>query len=274
MSPGSARRRLAPTDNWRRPRLATSQTRAVRGIAFLFDLDGVLADTHQIVIDGWRRFSAARGRQFSDDEIVERMFGRRTIDILVELFGIPAAEAATLATQTMDDKRAEVEGRRAVIAPVAGAPEFVRATIAAGIPSAVVSSASGANVQLALEHIGLDGAFAAVVSHSHVKHGKPAPDPYLAGAAALGFAPSQCVVFEDTPAGIAAAKAAGSTCVGVASLGRPDMVAAADLVISDFRGLAPEDVLSRLAPRVPPAALRGARSRDMSTAGDEGEHQS
>jgi len=242
-------------------------------VAFLFDLDGVLADTHRIVIDGWHKFAAQHGRTFSDEDIVERLFGRRTVDILVEIFGIDPADATDLAARGMDDKRAEVAAG-AVLAPVRGAPEFVRATIAAGIPCAVVSSASEGNIELALEHIGLDDVLDVVVGHDHVQRGKPAPDPYLSGAAALGFAAPDCVVFEDTVPGIAAAHAAGARCVGVASLGRPELVETADLVIPDFAGLRPGDVLSRLVASVPRAARPGARYPDMSTAAGGGERPS
>ncbi len=234
----------------------------------------MLVDTHQIVIDGWHAFAAERGRTLSDQEIVERMFGRRTVDILIEMFGMDPADAAELATHSMDDKRAQVEATGVLLAAVPGAPEFVRATIRAGIPCAVVSSASGGNIQLAFEHIGLAGVIDVVIAHDHVEHGKPAPDPYLAGAAALGFTAGECVVFEDTAPGIESAHAAGALCVGVASLGMPEMVASADLVIADFTGLEPDELISRLDAHAQRAAHRGARSRDMSTAVGGGERPS
>jgi beta-phosphoglucomutase len=233
----------------------------------------VLADTQRIVIEGWQKFAAQHGRTFSDEEIIQRFFGRRTVDILVEVFGIAPGQASVLAAQGMDDKRAEVAAG-APLGPVRGAPEFVRATIAAGISCALVSSASEGNIELALEHIGLVGAFPVVVGHDHVERGKPAPDPYLAGAAALGVDPRDCIVFEDTAPGIAAAHSAGALCVGVASLGRPELVQAADLVIADFVGLAPTDVISRLGGHARRAARPGARYRDMSTAAAEAERQS
>ena len=167
-----------------------------REVAFLFDLDGVLADTHRIVLDGWHEFAAKHGRTFTDEEVVELMFGRRTLDILIEVFGFEPAEAAELAAHGMDNKRQKIAAG-AILVAVPGAPEFVRATIAAGIACALVSSASAANVDLALEHLDLQ-VFDHIVAHDHVKRGKPAPDPYLAGAAALGFAPADCIVFEDT----------------------------------------------------------------------------
>jgi beta-phosphoglucomutase-like phosphatase (HAD superfamily) len=214
--------------------------------AFLFDLDGVLVDTHELVIAGWRRFAATRGRTMSDEEIVARTFGWRTIDILVDVFGIAPAEAASMVAAGFDDKRAEVAAGPP-LREVAGAAAFVRSAFAAGIPCAVASSASMANIELALDAIGLGGVFDVVVDQRQVRRGKPDPDPYLVAAAGLRVDPQQCVVFEDTGPGIAAGLAAGARVVGVATLGRPAMLERADLVIADFSDQTPEGVLRALA---------------------------
>ncbi len=226
----------------------------------------MLVDTHALVMTGWRSFAAQRGLSFTDREIVDRMFGRRTLDVLTDVFAFDPAAAADLVAAGIDDKRAEVAAG-AALRPIPGAAEFVRATLAARVPCAVVSSASGTNIRLALDAIGLADAFEVIVDHDRVGRGKPAPDPYVAGADALGLRAAQCVVFEDTQAGIASAHAAGAACVGVASLGRPDLLVGAALVIADFRGLEPRELLSRLDDRVRRAAERGARCRCTSRAG-------
>jgi HAD superfamily hydrolase (TIGR01509 family) len=239
--------------------------------AFLFDLDGVLVDTHRIVIDGWLAYAASRGRALTEAEIVDRFFGRRSIDILVDQFGIDTHTAETMMRTGFDDKTADVE-RAGGLQPVGGAVQFAWAALAQGIPCAVASSASAANIHLALDSIGLAGAFSVIIDHDRVERGKPAPDAYLAAAAGLGVAPAGCLVFEDTPVGIAAGKAAGARCIGVASLGRPDRLVDADLVIDDFRGLTPIALLSRLDAAARLEAVPAARCRDTSMAGDAGEH--
>ena len=240
------------------------------GPVFLFDLDGVLVDTHQIVIDGWIAFAALRGHSLTEEKVVDQFFGRRSIDILVEEFGIDAGTAETMMRAGFDDKTAEVE-RAGGLQPVGGAVQFAMAALARGIPCAVASSASAANVRLALESIGLAGAFTVIIDHDLVERGKPAPDAYLAAALALGVAADTCVVFEDTPVGIAAGRAAGARCVGIASLGDRDRLADADLVIDDFRGLTPAALLSRLDAAVRGEAVPAARCRDTSMAADGGE---
>lgn len=202
----------------------------------------MLVDTHELVVAGWRRFAASLGRTMSDDEIVERTFGWRTRDILVDVFDIAPDEADAMVAAGFDDKRAEVAAGPA-LREVPGAAAFVRSALTAGIPCALASSATMVNVELALDEIGLRGAFAVVVDGGRVARGKPHPDPYLAAAAGLGVDPRRCVVFEDTAPGIEAGRAAGARVVGVASLGRPAMLEGADLVITDFAGKRPEDIL-------------------------------
>ena len=189
----------------------------------------------------------------SDDEIVERTFGWRTRDILVDVFGIAPDRADAWVAAGFDDKRAEVAAGPP-LREVPGAASFVRAALGAGIPCALASSASRGNIELALDAIGLRGTFDVIVDQRGVQRGKPAPDPYLAAAAGLGVDPRRCVVFEDTPPGIDAGLAAGARVVGVGTLGRPEMVARADLVIADFRDRTPGHLLREL------EARRAARS--------------
>ena len=223
---------------------------------FLFDLDGVLVETRALVIAGWRRFAAEQGKQVTDRDIVERMFGRRTIDVLTDVFGISPREASRMVAGGMSDKRSEVAAG-APLEQIPGATSFVRSALASGIPCALASSASRVNIELALEAIGLANQFDVVIDAAQVGAGKPAPDVYLTAARGLGAAPDRCVVFEDTAVGIDAGIAAGARCVGVATIGRPDLLARADLVIADFRGVTPDDIVDRLGTasvRIPPAS--------------------
>lgn len=194
----------------------------------------------------------------TDTEIVERMFGRRTYDVLIEIFGVPPDEAVRL-LPVLGDRRDEVK-TGAPLREIAGAASFVRKALAAGIPCAVASSASSSNIGLALEAIGLGELLEVIVDASAVELGKPSPDPYLAAARGLGVDPRRCVVFEDTPVGIEAGLAAGARCVGVATLGRPDLLGRAHLVLEDFRGRTPQGILDDLATRGPipdPPAMPG-----------------
>lgn len=99
-----------------------------------------------------------------------------------------------------------------------GARALLTALGAAGIPFALCSNSPRRIVDAALVGSGLTGAFAATVAGDEVPRGKPAPDPYLAAAAALGVAPGVCVALEDSPTGAASARAAGMTVLGIPSV--------------------------------------------------------
>jgi HAD superfamily hydrolase (TIGR01509 family) len=101
------------------------------------------------------------------------------------------------------------------------------------VPKAVASNAERANIEFTLERLGLEPYFQAIVDGWEVRRPKPFPDMYLLAAERLGIAPHNCIVFEDSPVGAAAGKAAGMRTVGVETI--PTEFAGLDLVIRDFR---------------------------------------
>ena len=105
------------------------------------------------------------------------------------------------------------------------------------------SSAPRENVDLCLRALELESAFAATVSGADVARGKPAPDIFLKAAAAIGLPPEACLVFEDAPAGIAAAHAAGMRAVGLWTSHARAEIAAADRLAPDFTALNAADLL-------------------------------
>lgn len=129
-----------------------------------------------------------------------------------------------------------------------GAVGFVRACRAAGLAAAVASSAARVKVDANLEAAGFDADadFGAVVSGASFARNKPAPDVFLAAAAGLGLAPAECVVLEDAPAGVQAARAAGMRCLAVTTtLSEEEMAREApDAVFADISAISVDDVLA------------------------------
>lgn len=119
--------------------------------------------------------------------------------------------------------------------PMPGALDLIAALRAAGVPFALCSNSPRRIVDAALQGSGLTGAFAATIAGDEVEHGKPAPDPYLAAAAALGVDPAACTALEDSPTGATSARAAGMRVLGVPSV---PGVALADAVDAEFVSLA------------------------------------
>lgn len=117
--------------------------------------------------------------------------------------------------------------------------------IASTRPVGLASSAHPAVIDAALTALGLDGAFAVVVSSDEVEHGKPAPGVYLEAASRLGVPPAACLVVEDSLNGVKAAKAAGMTVVLVPNDSippAPGTAELADLVLPDLSRLDPSAV--------------------------------
>jgi HAD superfamily hydrolase (TIGR01509 family) len=118
--------------------------------------------------------------------------------------------------------------------PMPGAVELVAALRAAGIPVGLASNSSRQFVDKALRVAGLRDAFDVTVAGDEVPNPKPAPDGYLTAVAALGADPAACVALEDSATGVAAARAAGMTVIGIPSF--PGVVLdQADLVATSLR---------------------------------------
>ncbi len=202
----------------------------VHPAAILWDLDGVLVDSRDAHMAAWRALCAEFGLP-CDPAYFARTFGRRNDDIIRGFAPLLSAEAVAAAGRR---KEALFRGRaRGRIRALPGAAELVREATARGIPQALVSSTPRSNIDLALDEIGLTGAFAAFVAEEDVTRGKPDPEGFLLAAARLGVDHARCVVVEDTPAGVEAARRAGARTVGVAH-GQPPHELGANLVVDEL----------------------------------------
>ncbi|RLK58961.1 HAD family hydrolase [Actinokineospora cianjurensis] len=203
--------------------------------AALFDMDGTLADSEPRSRWAWRKLFRTYGLALDDVEL-KTFSGRRGQDVLAERTHLFPADT------TVDGLFDEAMGYWAVAdvpsaVAVPGAPELVRAVHAAGVPAAIVSSGRRADVHGLLAELGLGEFFAVVVAAEDVTEGKPHPEGFLTACTRLGVSAEDVVVFEDAPAGVAAAKAAGAVCVAVTTTRPHEQLAAADLVVADFVGM-------------------------------------
>lgn len=191
--------------------------------ALLFDMDGVLVDSSAIIERTWRGWAARHG---VDVEPLLRMaHGRRpqdTLQSVVPHLNLPEELAWLEAAELAD-----TDGLMAV----PGSARLLNSL--SGIPWAVVTSAGRELAPRRLLAAGLPLP-PVLVSSMDVSRGKPAPDGYLLAAARLGVVPSEAVVFEDAPAGVSAARAAGSTVIGVATTHAPEQLAGAAIVVADL----------------------------------------
>ncbi len=125
--------------------------------------------------------------------------------------------------------------------PAEGLLELLDLLQAAGVPMAVASNSPCDYVTAILHALKLDDYFACVFSSEDVAHGKPAPDVYLAALDCLGVEPERALVLEDSPAGLAAAKAAGVTCFAIPNADMPDAdFSAADQIFNSITAVKAE----------------------------------
>ena len=173
--------------------------------ALLFDLDGVLVDSGECVRRVSTSWAIARG--LDPDLVLRTGHGRRVQDTI----------RAVAPHLDLDEEVALLVGMEARatdgLYPVPGAAELL-SSIPAGA-WAIVTSGARAVATLRLRHVGLPIP-QTLITADDVEHGKPHPEGYLAAARALGFAATTCIVVEDAPPGIEAARAAGMRSIGIA----------------------------------------------------------
>lgn len=182
------------------------------GWALVFDLDGVIVDSTRIHTEAWREYLLHLGKDCEDIE--RRMHGRRNDEIVADFIGSDLGEQEIYAHGAAKEAlyremmRSQLEERL-----VPGAAAFIRR--GCGGLLGLGSNAEPANIDFVIDGVGLRGCFRVIIDGHQVKRPKPDPEVYLRVAEGLGVAPQNCVVFEDSPAGTAAARAAGARVVGV-----------------------------------------------------------
>jgi len=200
--------------------------------AGIFDNDGLTLDTEHT----WTRAEAALYARYGTEF---------TLDHKREMLGTSGATSARAMERHLDQPgrgpelnaelrelvHAELDGSG--VQPMPGVLDLLDALHEHGVPVGLATNSGREFATRALRSAGLLDRFAAVVSGHDVAHPKPAPDVYLEAAAQLGADPSACVALEDSETGVAAAKAAGMTVIGVPSF--PGIaLAAADLVVASL----------------------------------------
>jgi sugar-phosphatase len=205
--------------------------------AILFDLDGVLVDSAAYVEQQWRRWASARGLR--PEPFLRVCHGRRALETIRIAAPDLDAEAEVKAFEPAEDAPA------APIGPLAGAGRLL-GLLPIG-SWAVATSGLRPVATSRLRRAGLPVP-PVLVCAEDVARGKPSPDAYLLAARELGMLPSACLVIEDAPAGVQAARAAGMTVVGVTTTHPCDQLTAdacAESLAGVYLGRVDRDPLGR-----------------------------
>lgn len=197
----------------------TTATTVLTARALLLDMDGTLVNSDVVVERCWRGWADRHG--LDGDEVMKVVHGRQGYaSMAVLLPDRPMEQNHADNARMLVEETADMEG----VVAIPGAPEFLASL--AGVPHALVTSADVALSNGRMAAAGLELPDVRVTAES-VGASKPDPEGFLKGAAELGIAPEDCVVFEDSGAGIAAGRAAGMRVVGIgprAAFHRPDVV--------------------------------------------------
>jgi beta-phosphoglucomutase len=227
-----------------RPKNRKSHLRAV-----IFDMDGVIVDSHPAHRKAWRQFLRTLGREVSDPELNFILDGRKRADILRHFLG-ELSEAEILEYGRRKDEFFQHSSFE--VKPLPGVIEFLDQLGAGGIATAVATSASESRTRSTLDRLHLTECFNIIVTGSDVVRGKPDPAIYLRACQLLNVRPENALAIEDAASGIQAARAANLACVGVAGHDRSEMLRAsgAHHVVENFVGLSLAKLETILAGRV------------------------
>lgn len=221
--------------------------------ALIFDFDGVVVDSEPIHLAAFQKVLATVGVPLTREEYYRKYLGFDDHDC----FGAALAAAGRTFDETqlaglIRQKTLLVQEAFAEsIRPLPGATELIRSAAVAGLPVGVCSGALREEIELASRTVGVMDCFGVIVSARDVKRGKPDPEGYrltvarLSEAVGRALAPGRCVVVEDSPAGIEAAKSLGMKVLAVTNSYDAAALLAADRVVDSLAAVTVES-LARL----------------------------
>lgn len=203
--------------------------------AAIFDLDGVIVDTAKYHYLSWKKLADELGIEFTahDNEKLKGVSRMRSLEILLEMGEMDFDEDEKL--KLADRKNnwyVEYICKIDESQLLKGSKEFILDQRRKGIKTALGSASK--NAPLILKNLGIYELFDVIVDGNSVSKAKPDPEVFLKGAELLGQKPESCVVYEDSEAGVIAARSAGMKCVGI---GRREVLFMADMVIDSLGSL-------------------------------------
>jgi beta-phosphoglucomutase len=206
--------------------------------ALIFDMDGTIVDNMRFHDDAWESWYGQYGLPFERATFSQRTAGMAISDIIGPHF--PGADAAELDRLAEEKESVYRETYRPHVAALSGLVDLLDRARSHRVPVAVGTAAAPPNIALILDTLALRERFATIVSPSQGFRGKPHPDMFLAAAERMGVAPGDCIVFEDAPNGVEAARRAGMRAVAILTMLPAEAFAGFDNVIAsvtDFAAL-------------------------------------
>ena len=187
----------------------------------IFDMDGTMIDSMPCHTRSWGLFCRRHGLELDIEEVIRRTAGRTALECMDHVFGRPVA--ADEALRLVQEKEAIYRELFAPeFRPVGGYKAFLAAAVNGQRRWGIGTAGDQKNLAFALQHLQLDEAPHAVASGDEGLRGKPEPDIFLAVAQRMGVEPADCIVFEDAPLGIEAARRAGMRAIAICTGHTPE----------------------------------------------------
>jgi beta-phosphoglucomutase-like phosphatase (HAD superfamily) len=219
----------------------------MRTAALIFDMDGTMVDSMPWHARSWVEFTRRHGIAIEVEDLLARTTGRNGHECMRELFAREIGEQESL--RLIHEKESIYRELFApVFAEVAGFRAFARQAAGTGLKIGVGTAGDRHNIAFAFSHLALEPAPHAVVGGDEGLPGKPEPAIFLEAARRMGVAPADCIVFEDAPFGIEAARRAGMRAVAICTSHTPQQLAGPHVVaqVRDYHPLMNSDFLESL----------------------------
>jgi len=201
--------------------------------AVIFDLDGTLLDNNQIHFNAWKKYLKDNGMEISDEDFKKNISGRTNQDAVAHIYkkDMSEEEASKYYLEKEEIYRKMYEKD---IAPIAGLRDFLEDLNNHNITMAIATSGIQLNIDFMFEYVPIKKYFKKIINAADITKGKPDPEIFTKTAEKLHIPAENCIVFEDSMAGVKAGKAAGMKVVALTTSHTPEELNEADMVIKDY----------------------------------------
>lgn len=206
----------------------------------IFDMDGVLADTGPIHFESWVKMAAEIGLKFTRD-LFEETFGQQSPTITRKLVGADVDEDLVEKWASLKEKYYR-EMVKEKLEPLPGVIRIIKELKSEGFKLAIGSSGPPENVDLLLSRLNIKPFFDVIITAADIKKSKPEPDVFLTAAKKLNIMPQNCIVIEDAPVGLEAAKRAGMISIALTTTHNKAELIGAHLIIKDPTEISIRDI--------------------------------
>ena len=203
--------------------------------AVIFDMDGTIVPNRDFHLIAWRQLCDEEGIAVSDEQLLET-FGGTNKEIFSLLLGKSVSNDVSVRLANRKEQLYR-DAYRGKVTPTAGLKDFLILLNHHSIPTALATSAPSENVRFTLTESQLESWFNPITDSSTIVHGKPHPEIFLKTAAQMGVQPQHCLVFEDAPLGIEAARSAGMRVIALTTTFPAIRLPRELQLIADFSGL-------------------------------------